>query len=108
MDLYSKCQPFIVVDNFISDKNFYRQGIGVRLFKRVQEIALAKDCANFICLPIWNVRKPTRSMGKWVFIRVSNEGLKNYCQNISPAGVLWLHDLNFDENPSRCYCHGFP
>ena len=43
-ELYGSCQPFMVLENFIVDKSFQRNGIGKKLIKEIEMLALENNC----------------------------------------------------------------
>lgn len=47
-ELYGECQPFMVVEDVIVDKNYRRKGVGRMLMQKLEEIARERNCANII------------------------------------------------------------
>ncbi len=47
-ELYGNCQPFMVLENMIVDKNYRNQGIGKALLAELEKIAIMKKCIQII------------------------------------------------------------
>lgn len=47
-ELYGECEPFLVMDNFVVDASFRKQGIGKKLIKALEEIAKNKNCTQIL------------------------------------------------------------
>ncbi len=57
-ELYGSCQPFLLMENFVVDKNYRRQNIGNLLIKTLEEIAKNKSCTQILFITESN-RKDT-------------------------------------------------
>lgn len=49
-ELYGDCQPFLVMEDFVVDKNSRRAGIGATLMKRLEQSAIERGCSQIIFL----------------------------------------------------------
>lgn len=47
-ELYGTCRPFLVVENFIVDKNHRRKGIGKLLMNELERKARERNCTQMI------------------------------------------------------------
>ena len=47
-ELYGKCDPFLLVENMIVDKNSRRKGVGRALLTELEKIAKEKNCTQMI------------------------------------------------------------
>ncbi len=47
-ELYGDCQPFMVMEDLIVDKNQRRGGIGAALMRDLEKCAIAHDCCQII------------------------------------------------------------
>ena len=75
-ELYGECQPFLVVENMVVDRNHRKRGIGRLLFEELEQKAKNKGCTQII-LVTETVRKDAcgfyESLG---FNPISNKGYK--------------------------------
>ena len=46
--LYGKCEPFLVIEDFIVDKNYRHQGIGTALIEELEKRVKQKGCSYVI------------------------------------------------------------
>lgn len=49
-ELYGDCQPFLVMENFVVDKNSRKAGIGAALMKTLEQSAIERGCSQIIFL----------------------------------------------------------
>ena len=49
-ELYGDCQPFLVMEDFVVDKNSRRAGIGATLMKKPEQSAIELGCNQIIFL----------------------------------------------------------
>lgn len=49
-ELYGECLPFLVVENFIVDKNYRRSGIGKSLFMQLEKLAKKMNCTQVVLI----------------------------------------------------------
>jgi ribosomal protein S18 acetylase RimI-like enzyme len=49
-ELYGDCQPFLVMEDFVVDKNHRRSGIGATLMKTLEGSAIECGCSQIIFL----------------------------------------------------------
>ena len=49
-ELYGECRPFMVVENFIVDRDHRRKGIGRALIGEVEKIASDRGCSQIILI----------------------------------------------------------
>ncbi|MFZ5644685.1 MAG: GNAT family N-acetyltransferase [Bacillota bacterium] len=47
-DLYGTCEPFMVLENMIIDKNYRNKGVGKALIYELEKIADEKNCTQII------------------------------------------------------------
>ena len=47
-ELYGDCQPFLVLENMIVDKNYRNRGVGKALVSELEKIAAHRDCSQVI------------------------------------------------------------
>jgi len=47
-DLYSKCKPFLVIENMIVDKKYRRKGVGRALIQETEKQAVELNCTQII------------------------------------------------------------
>jgi len=47
-DLYGSCEPFMVLENMIIDKNYRNKGVGKALIFELEKIAAQKKCTQII------------------------------------------------------------
>ncbi len=47
-DLYGKCEPFMVLENVIVDKNHRRKGVGKALIREIEKYAVDSNCTQII------------------------------------------------------------
>jgi len=47
-ELYGDCNPFLVVENMVVDKDYRRMGVGKALFIELEKRAKARDCTQVI------------------------------------------------------------
>jgi len=47
-ELYGKCEPFMVIEDVIVDKNYRRRGVGSELMGRLEEYANDRGCSYII------------------------------------------------------------
>ena len=47
-ELYGDCQPFVVLENMIVDKNYRNKGVGKALISKLEEIATKRNCTQVI------------------------------------------------------------
>ena len=47
-ELYGQCQPFMVIEDFIVDKDCRQQGIGTALINKMEEYAKERGCSNIV------------------------------------------------------------
>jgi ribosomal protein S18 acetylase RimI-like enzyme len=47
-ELYGDCKPFLVIEDVIVDKNHKRRGVGSRLMRELEKIAVENDCSYII------------------------------------------------------------
>lgn len=47
-ELYGACRPFLVVENFIVDKNHLRKGIGTLLMNELEQKARERNCTQML------------------------------------------------------------
>lgn len=45
-ELYGDCRPFMVIENFIVDEEFRRQGIGTTLMSEIEKHASERECSH--------------------------------------------------------------
>ncbi|SYX83393.1 GNAT family N-acetyltransferase [Paenibacillus alvei] len=49
-DLTGQCRPFMVLENMIVSKSYYRKGIGQILVEAVEKIAIESDCHSVVLI----------------------------------------------------------
>lgn len=49
-ELYGDCQPFLIMEDFVVDKNSRRGGIGAALMKTLEQCAIERGCTQIIFL----------------------------------------------------------
>jgi GNAT superfamily N-acetyltransferase len=47
-ELYGECNPFMVVEDVVVDKDHRRQGVGSQLMAKLEQRALERDCSYII------------------------------------------------------------
>ena len=49
-ELYGNCNPFAVIEDFIVDKSYRRQGVGRALMEKAEEILRTRKCNNVLLI----------------------------------------------------------
>ena len=47
-ELYGTCQPFLLMENFVVDKEHRKQGVGKLLLNSLEKIAKNRDCSQIL------------------------------------------------------------
>ncbi len=76
MDLYGDCRPYMVVENFIVDRDFRRQGMGEKLFRSIEKIARERGCSQIILITDHDRKDAIRFYKKMGFDTDRNRGFK--------------------------------
>lgn len=76
-DLVGECNPFMVMENLIIDRKYRGNGIGTRLMKQLEDIAIKRKC-NYIIFVSNSRRKEAHKFYSKLGYNLDVKGFKKY------------------------------
>ncbi|MDC6363636.1 MULTISPECIES: GNAT family N-acetyltransferase [Flavobacteriaceae] len=75
-EIYGDCTPFLVMENFVVDKDHRGKGIGGNLFNELEKIGKEKGCSQIIFITETDRKETIAFYKKLGFDPISHKGFK--------------------------------
>lgn len=75
-EIYGDCIPFLMMENFVIDKNFRRKGIGQSLLNELEKVGKEKSCSQIIFITETDREDTVRFYENLGFDSISHKGFK--------------------------------
>ena len=79
--LYGECAPFLVIEDFIVDKDYRQQGVGSALMEEMEDYAAKRDCTHILLVTERERKGAIKFYESCGFQKGTHQGFKKKIEN---------------------------